>query len=137
MNVFNIQQFKMHKKGPEKVLGNLEARIMEILWKIGEGSVRDVRENLAKKKYISFNTVMTVMNRLIGKQLLQKLRKGGVYCYKAQVTRKTFCQKISESIFRELLHDPQFFGMAGFMSAMERLDQNTLKKIENILKKRH
>lgn len=137
MNKLKIQQLNIHHKGPAKVLGNLESKIMELLWTKGEATVREVCENLAKKKLISFNTVMTVMNRLTSKQLLQKQHRDSVYWYQPRMSKEKFCQKISENIFRELLHDPQFFGLAGFLSAIDSLDAETLKKIKDVLKQKH
>lgn len=49
---------------------------MEILWNSAEEmTIKDVQQKLDKEaKAINFNTVMTVMNRLVDKGILQKKR---------------------------------------------------------------
>ena len=44
--------------------GKLQRAIIEIVWELGEASVRDVWERLRKKKEIVYTTVLTSMQRL-------------------------------------------------------------------------
>ena len=48
----------------------LELECLKILWTIGEGNVKNVREGLAGRRQLAYTTVMTVLDRLA--------RKGGV-----------------------------------------------------------
>ena len=55
-------------------LGHLEFGVMEILWELGESSVRDVRERLNRP--LAYTTVMTTLERLHKKSLLGRRRVG-------------------------------------------------------------
>jgi len=52
-------------------LGELQRAVMEAIWEMGEASVHDVREVLARRKKLAYTTVLTVM---------QKLEKAGWPC---------------------------------------------------------
>lgn len=65
-----------------KALGELEDRIMRILWRRGEpATVREVHETLAKDRDLAYTTVMTVMERLWRKGLLRREPKGRAFQY--------------------------------------------------------
>lgn len=56
-------------------LGELERRVMEQLWKAGEPqTVRHVHAALALHRDLAYNTVMTVLRRLVNKELVVRCR---------------------------------------------------------------
>lgn len=70
-----IRKFKMKESGLNRFFGPLEAKIMDILWNVEkEMTIKDVQFELEKEKSTNFNTVMTVMNRLVEKGILRKKR---------------------------------------------------------------
>ncbi|SIO41200.1 Predicted transcriptional regulator [Singulisphaera sp. GP187] len=64
----------MAKKSVEE-LGTLQAATLEAVWALGEGTVHQVREHLAKDKPLAYTTVLTA---------LQKLEKGGWLTHRAE-----------------------------------------------------
>ena len=66
----------MNENGLNRFFGLLEAKIMDILWNNIEMSIKDVQRVLEQAKLTNFNTVMTVMNRLVEKGILQKRAEG-------------------------------------------------------------
>jgi predicted transcriptional regulator len=71
------------KSDAERLLGPLEADVMEALWRAGEPlTVREVlgRLNRGGRK-LAYTTVMTVMNRLAEKGALERERRGRGYAY--------------------------------------------------------
>lgn len=71
-------------------LGSLEVKIMRIAWERGGRFVlvRDVLELLVGE--LAYTTVMTVMNRLHEKGLLQRRREGRAWSYRAATTREAY-----------------------------------------------
>ena len=64
-----MQNFKLKESGLNRFFGPLESKIMEILWtSSSEMTIKDVQQKLDEDKAINFNTVMTVMNRLVDKK---------------------------------------------------------------------
>jgi predicted transcriptional regulator len=73
MTLFTPHHIHPQEQGIEKVLGELEAKVMEIIWQKECASVREVCEELCDShKQLSFNAIMTVMNRLEAKKILKK-----------------------------------------------------------------
>ena len=66
--------------------GPLEGEVMEALWKADSPmSVRKVVEvlNASRVEPLAYTTVMTVMNRLVGKEALVRSPAGRSYVYEA------------------------------------------------------
>lgn len=135
MSKFKPKTIHLEGKGFEKVLGELEAKIMEIIWSKDHVCVRDVRDSLEKShKDLSFNSVMTIMNRLVDKGLLVKQSKSGLNTYAAKVSKKEFSKSVTKNIFTSLLKDPSFFGATGFAELASDLDKDVLDKLRKIIK---
>jgi predicted transcriptional regulator len=129
---FNPKKINLDQRGTAKVLGTLEAGIMEIVWKGGPLTVREVMDLLPGRKKHSFNTIMTVMNRLVEKEVLAKRAREGSNTYAATVARDAFFADVSRSVFSALLADPATFQLAAFVEALEGAsaeDVRTLKRI--------
>jgi predicted transcriptional regulator len=98
-----LVNLRTSRKGIRQVLGDLEADIMEFVWKDSPASVRDVYEQLARKRPIAYTTVMTVMSRLAEKGLLKREQYGRAYHYFPTQTREEFCAETVSSVMQGLL----------------------------------
>jgi len=67
-----------------------ELRILKILWQIGSGTVRDVKDQLAAEsdEAPAYTTVMTLMNQLAAKSALHVDRGRQPFIYKPAVQRE-------------------------------------------------
>src|SRR6266566_4084860 len=62
-----ISVFRSDRPGIRKVLGDLEAEIMEVLWErpINQGTtVREMFEVLYERRHMAYTTVMSTMTRM-------------------------------------------------------------------------
>lgn len=135
MPKFKLKTIHLEAKGIKKVLGDLESLVMEVVWQAGPLTVRQVRDLLAKKKKDrSFNSIMTIMNRLVGKGLLQKKEDDAVFLYSPSISKKDFSTTVTKDIFTSLLRDPSFFGASGFAELASDLDKETLNKLKRLVK---
>src|SRR6266571_594615 len=72
-------------------LGELETRIMHVLWRRGRpATVKDVQVHLAPKRELAYTTVMTVMDRLWRKGLLHRERRGRPFHYTPAVSEAEY-----------------------------------------------
>ncbi|WP_425307712.1 BlaI/MecI/CopY family transcriptional regulator [Ammonicoccus fulvus] len=70
------------------VLGELESRVMDVLWRVREpSSVRDVHTELAIHRDLAYTTVMTVLDRLAKKGLVSRVRQGRQWLYSPAQSR--------------------------------------------------
>ncbi len=78
-------------------LGSLEAQLMELLWHSGEFlRGQEILKNLQGRH--NYKTVMTVLNRLVEKKLLERTLEGKAYLYRTVETRETFIRSIAEDL---------------------------------------
>jgi len=69
-------------------LSKLELRIMDVLWKQGELSIREVQDGFPKRKRPAYTTVQTTMYRLEGKGAVERTRKfGKAHIFRAVASR--------------------------------------------------
>src|SRR5271168_3472605 len=67
-------------------LGSLELELMEILWPGGENSVRDVVPKLSRP--LAYTTVMTTLDRLFKKGLLDRKKSDRAFLYSPSLSRQ-------------------------------------------------
>jgi predicted transcriptional regulator len=66
-------------------LGRLERAVMDTVWQGGDYSVRQVQGELARS--VAYTTVMTTLDRLYKKGLVQRRREGRAFVYTAALER--------------------------------------------------
>lgn len=70
-------------------LTRLELQIMDILWALGEASVREVQETIPEKRRPAYTTVQTILNRLEEKGAVRKTKKiGNAWILQPAINRK-------------------------------------------------
>lgn len=67
-------------------LAPLELDCMNTLWPIGEGTVRDIRDRLAERRPRAYTTIMTIMDRLARKGVVERRKVGRAYLYRANLS---------------------------------------------------
>ena len=80
-------------------LGELERAIMEVVW-AADGPVtgRAVVDELTRERPVAYTTVLTVMDRLAGKGLLTRQRRGRVHTYQAARSRAAYTADLMASV---------------------------------------
>jgi BlaI family transcriptional regulator, penicillinase repressor len=82
---------------PNLPLTRYELELMDVLWRIGDGTVQDVCNEL--KRPLAYTTVMTTLRLLHGKKkVLQRTKRGRAYVYQPLVSR----DEVSRSVIRDL-----------------------------------
>ena len=91
-------------KQQEITLSRFELEIMEILWKLGETSVREVREAINERRRPAYTTVQTILSRLEEKKAVRRTRKiGNALLFEPLIAR--------EPVYRRIIDE--FLGLFG------------------------
>jgi BlaI family penicillinase repressor len=77
----------MSKKAAEIRLGRLELQIMNVVWKGGRATVRDVWEALARGRKPAYSTILTMMRKLEAKGYLEHEVQDRTYVYWTTISR--------------------------------------------------
>jgi predicted transcriptional regulator len=98
---FLLRGFRRPREVVAPALGALEREVMECLWSRGEASVRDVRAAFGETT--AYTTLMTTLDRLYRKGLLERRKEGRAFRYSPRVTREAFEQGIKEDLLEDIL----------------------------------
>ena len=80
-------------------LTRFELEIMDVLWRLGEASVREVQEAISEKKRPAYTTVQTIILRLEAKGAVRKTRKiGNAFLFEPAVSRKSAYRRIVDDL---------------------------------------
>lgn len=106
------------------LFGDLEGEIMDILWKRGSGSVREVLLELSKKRACAYTTVMTVMSRLHEKGFLSRFaNESGGYTYAPREKKERFLAAASRTLIQSIIKEFGPVAVAQFMDIMKEGDK--------------
>jgi predicted transcriptional regulator len=129
-----IRKFKLNESGLNRFFGPLEAKIMDVLWNDVEMTIKDVQQALELEKLTNFNTVMTVMNRLVDKQVLRKRTEGRSFLYQPVLSREEFLNTQSKEMTNELMDEFGSVVVSHMLDALEDVDDALVAKLEQKIK---
>ncbi len=134
-----ISQYNIEGKELQAFLGPLETSIIEVMWGSKQPlTVRDVYEKLRRRKRIAYTTVMTTMDRLYEKGLLdrrvEKGRGGVLYVYWPKFEEHSFKKSAVHEVLNSLMEN---FGDIVASYLVERLssDEKEFKDFKEKLEK--
>lgn len=118
------------------MLGELENKIMEAVWRLGQATVRDVLKHMKGAKKPAYTTVMTVMTRLYNKGVLKRQFKNEAYIYSPVQDKQAFFESLSKKVIHNLINKfGEDVAVAGFIDVIEKTDINKSRELRKKLKK--
>jgi predicted transcriptional regulator len=115
-----------------ELLGPLEGEVMEVMWRIKEGTVRQVVTSIQAHRKVAYTTVMTIMNNLVAKGLLKRIPQGKAYLYSVTMTRKAFLEKKSQEAVSDVLARFGDLAIARFVEAVAQLRPEELQRLRQL-----
>jgi BlaI family penicillinase repressor len=80
-------------------LTRFELEILELLWPLGEASVREVQEAIPEKSRPAYTTVQTIVQRLEQKGAVRRTRKvGNALMFAPAITRKSAYRRLIDEL---------------------------------------
>lgn len=116
-----------------RYLGELQAEVMEIFWRSGDATVREVVTELNKRHELAYTTVLTLVSRLWSRGLLAREPEGRGFRYRAAKSKDEFLGQLSDELIDRLIAD---FGEIAVARLGERLDGLDLKRLRRLQQER-
>ena len=85
-----LRGFRPTARGIKRVLGELEADVINVLWQQPNQTVVEVEERLRRKREIAHTTVLTTLDRMHRKGYLSREKQGKAFVYSPRYTREEF-----------------------------------------------
>jgi|WetSurMetagenome_2_1015567.scaffolds.fasta_scaffold149979_2 BlaI family transcriptional regulator, penicillinase repressor len=102
----NWIDFQPHKKDIRKVLGDLEAVVMEATWQLEKGDVKTIHRRVNQEKKVAVTTIATILDRLYKKGLVKRKLLTNYslrYEYSPALTKVEFENAVVRDVFKGLL----------------------------------
>src|SRR5216683_8112156 len=118
-------------------LGRLEFDLMQILWARGESNVRDVAQQLSRP--LAYTTVMTTLDRLYKKGLLDRRMPDRAFLYSARFSREEWERTRAENVLADFLTGPQASRerlLSSFLDAVGEHDTALLEELEKKIRRK-
>jgi predicted transcriptional regulator len=131
-----IRAFHPHRKGMKRALGELESQVMECLWQAPHSSVKEIWERLSGQRPLAYTTIMTTMDRLYQKGLLQRVKSGKAFLYAPRFSRQEFEEILTAEVLRGLASDAGESLMSAFLDLLSERDPGSLDRLEEMIRRR-
>jgi predicted transcriptional regulator len=134
---FLLRGFKRPRDVADQALGKLEREVLNEIWRHKEVSVRDVY--LAFDERVAYTTVMTTLDRLYKKGLLNRRKHGRAFIYCATVSSDELEIGIKEDLIDGLLGrgsqgvEPV---LACIVDAISERDAELLDELDRLIKEK-
>ena len=131
---FKLLGFKRPREVAMPALGKLEREVMDEAWRRGEVSVRDVHERFAGR--VAYTTVMTTLDRLYKKRLLDRHKDGRAFLYAPRLSAAELEQGIAEDVIDALLGGAPEPVLACIVDAVGERDRELLDELERLVREK-
>ena len=114
-----------------RVLGELETRLMELLWAESPLSVRAVCDRGGGG--LAYTTIMTTLDRLHKKRLLRRRKDGNAFLYEPAMDRAEYQRRVVEAALTPLMEHGAAPVLAAFVEVAADLDEANLARLERLI----
>jgi predicted transcriptional regulator len=118
-------------------LHELESEVMEVMWELGEANVRTVMDELNRRasKERKYTTVMTILARLDGKDVLSRRREGRTDLYTPLFTRDGYLAARAEADVSALVEQYGEAALVNFARKMDQLDPKRRQQLRRLARR--
>ena len=102
----------------------LEAEVMEEIWRQGKGTVREIMRGLNARsdKERAYTTIMTILARLERKGVLEREKQGKGFLYAPRASREEYLQARARAEVEALVEQYGEVVLVNFAREMAKLD---------------
>lgn len=120
--------------GKQKVhrLGDLQLRIMKILWERGEASVADVLDALGPQASLAYTTVATMLRKMEGRDLVAHRISGRSFMYRPKVQAGEVSRSMANHLVDRLFEGSLLEAVNHLLNTRE-VSREELVKLERLI----
>ena len=132
-----MRLFKRKARELESFFGALELRVLDALWQ--EDTAKSVRDLQPQFPAVAYTTLMTTLDRLHRKGVLDRARAGRAYVYRPRYTREMLCSQLANEALHAVFGDraAEFTPILAFLvDSVSREDRESLDALERLIAER-
>ncbi len=112
-----------------RISGELQTQLMAALWRLGAGTVEQVRSEIPPRYRGADNTIQTVLNRLAERGLLSRRKAGNAFEYRPRISEAEY---LSRSIASTLSGASVGARQAALARLIADLDKDELSDLQRL-----
>lgn len=135
---FLLKQLFPGQSGTRTALHDLEAAVMDVIWDADEDevSVRDVVRAMRSDRDPAYTTIMTTMDRLAKRELLQRRKVGKAWLYRPAMQRAEFLALIARQTLDGLPQGARRPALQWLVEEVSQSDADELDFLADLIARR-
>jgi len=109
--------------------GELQGQVMAALWRLGSGTVEQVRQALPNRYRGAYTTVQTVLNRLAERGMLEREREGRNIVYRPSFTEAEYLSRSIEHTLAGASSEARQGALAKLIGGLKDDDFGEIQKL--------
>ena len=123
----------MHKERGIR-LGDLQLRIMRVLWDVGATTVSDVQQRLGRQR-LAYTTVATMLRKMEERGLVDHLEEGRKFLYRATVSMSEVTRSMAGDLVDRLFDGSLAEAVSHLLESRE-VSREELDRLEQLIQER-
>ena len=116
-------------------LGDLQLRIMQVLWENGEAAVAGVHEALGGSQSFAYTTVATMLRKMEGRGLVAHREEGRTFIYHAKVAAEAVSRSMADHLVDRLFEGSLTSAVNHLLSTRD-VSAEELRELERLIAER-
>src|SRR5919198_1230869 len=104
--------------------GELQLQVMSAIWRLGSATVEQVRSALPPRYRGAYNTIQTVLNRLVERGLLSRRKVGYAFQYRARLSEAEYLSRSISHTLAGASMDARQAALAQLISGLKDAEIN-------------
>ena len=117
------------------IQGELQAQIMAVMWRLGSGTVEEVRSALPPRYRAAYTTIQTVLNRLADRRMLARRKDGRMIVYRPTVSEADYVSRSIEQTLAGASVDARQAALARLIGELKASELSNLQELARGLEK--
>jgi predicted transcriptional regulator len=116
-------------------LGDLQLKIMKVLWDRTEASAAEVQEALGERQDLAYTTVATMLRKMEDKGLVKHRHEGRRFVYRAAVKPDTVTRSMADDLL-DRLFEGNLADMVSHLLTSREVSREELCELEQLIARR-
>jgi predicted transcriptional regulator len=116
-------------------LGDLQLRIMKLLWPRGEATVSDLHKILSQERDLAYTTIATMLRKMEARGLVKHRPDGRTFIYRAAVAEAAVSRGMSDHLL-DRLFEGSLSDMLNHLLSTREVSREELSKLEQLIAER-
>ena len=113
-------------------LGDLQLRIMKVLWTQGEATVAQVHSEVAVPRHLAYTTTATMLRKMEARGLVNHRAEGRSFIYRAAIAEEAVSRGMADHLL-DRLFEGSLADMVNHLLSTREVSRNELSRIEKLV----